>query len=385
MQQLKASTGTNWAWPLFAITLSASALILALCPKAERPRTKAHLSETSQAAATPTAPAEPTRVPRLNPPPENPDAAALDTLIANAQSDDADLRHAALDAIARIGGDRAREFLARRFDAASDSELPDLAWALATVGDARARALLRAAAQSSRPSTRSAAFEALATLDSADVREFMVKALDFVDPSPAVSYFSNCREPQALPGLERAARKGDADLRRVAVEALFAQGATAEGTLLRLLRENDELCDALLEAQQPTPAARKTLRRASIARLRAGALTSGPSFDFLQRDLSSEAREALVQAAHDPGSRDSALSALSARGDTASLRALSTLSNDVERPLAERAACALLSQPDSRWRPFLSGASRASLPGATAAALQRIHAASTASTASRPI
>ncbi|HYQ01445.1 MAG TPA: HEAT repeat domain-containing protein [Polyangiaceae bacterium] len=324
--------------------------------------------------------AEPTRLPQLNPPPENADAAALDALIANAQSDDTDLRHAALDAIARIGGDRAREFLARRLDAASDSELPDLAWALATVGDAQARALLRAAAQSSRPATRSAAFEALATLDSADVREFMVRALDFVDPSPAVSYFSNCREPQALPGLERAARKGDADLRRVAVEALFTQGASAEGTLLRLLRENDELCDALLEAQQPTPAARQTLRRASIARLRAGALTSGPAFDFLQRDLSSEAREALVRAAHDPGSRDSALSALSARGDTASLRALSTLSNDVERPLAERAACAMLSQPDSRWRPFLSGANRAnrtSLPDATAAALQRIHVAST--------
>jgi hypothetical protein len=170
------------------------------------------------------------------------------------------------------------------------------------------------------------------------------------------------------------ARHGDADQRRVAIDALFAQGTSAEDTILRLARADDELCDALLDGQPRTPAARHALRRASIARLREGALSGGPVFQFLQRDLSGEAREALVQAAHDPGSRDSALSSLSARGDSGSLRALSTLSDDVERGLAERAACALLSQPDSRWRPFLLRANRARLPDATAAALERINA-----------
>lgn len=375
MPQLTAKTRPKFGWPLLAIALSTSTLTLALCQKPEPPRATLALSDTHEAGPAGPDLAEPAPASHSNRPSDDPDE-TLSALFASAQREEPALRRAALERIAEIGGDRAREFLARRFDAASDSELPDLAAALASLGDPQARALLRAGARSLRPAARSAAFDALSTLDSADVREFMVSALDFVDPSPAASYFSGCREPRALPGLERAVRNGDADQRGVAVAALFAQGASAESAILRLLLEDDELCDALLETQALTPTARRTLRRASIARLRAGAVTSGPLFEFLQHDLSDEARAALVQAAHDPGSRDSALAALAARGDSDSLRALSTLSNDGERGLAERAACALLAQPDSRWRPFLSDGmrrSRVRLPNETAAALQRIN------------
>jgi len=376
MRQLKVVSGALGVWRLLAVVSSVSALTLALCPHPEKSRT---ITPHGKASERPSPAPTLTEVsPTLDSYGRHDDAApaALEALIATALRDDAESRSAALEGIAQLGGDRAREFLARRFDTASDAELSELASALATLGDAPARAILRVAARSPRPATRSAAFEALSTLDSADVREFMVQALDFVDPSPAASYFALCREPQALPGLERLARNGDSDQRRVAIEALFAQGASAEDAIFRLVRGDDELCDALLEGQPHTPAARRALRRASIARLREGALSSGSVFRFLEQDLSDEAREALVQAARDPGSRDSALSSLSARGDSGSLRALSTLSNDTERGLAVRAACALLSQPDSRWRPFILRSNRARSPDAAAAALESINAPS---------
>jgi hypothetical protein len=375
MQQLKVVREALGVWRLLAFVSSASALTLALCPHPESSRTSTLHSRATERPAPAPALSEVAPTPRSFARPDDAPA-ALEALIAEAQRDDPETRSAALEGIAHVGGDRAREFLARRFDAASDAELSELASALATLGDAPARAILRAAARSPRAATRSAAFEALATLDSADVREFMVQALDFADPSPAAGYFTLCREPLALPGLERVARNGDSDQRRAAIDALFAQGASAEDVIFRLVRADDELCDALLEGQPHTLAARHALRRASIARLREGALSSGSVFRFLERDLSGEAREALVRAAHDPGSRDSALSALSARGDRGSLSALSTLSNDAERGLSERAACALLAQPDSRWRPFLLRSNRARLPDATAAALERIHAVS---------
>ncbi|HET7541734.1 MAG TPA: hypothetical protein VFK05_17790 [Polyangiaceae bacterium] len=376
MQQLNALgvTGALRAWRALALTLTASALTLALYPKPER-RTVVALPSNAVEPAPALAVAVVAQPERVIVPRDTGNAVA-DALLAAAQGDEPELRRAALEGIAQIGGDRAREFLARRFAAASDGQLSELASALATLGDAPARAILRAAARSPRPAARSAAFEALATLDGADVRDFMVQALDFMDPLPAAGYFADCREPRALPGLERVARNGDADQRRAAIDALFAQGASAEDAISRLVRDDDELCDAMLEGQPPTPAARRALRRASIARLRAGALTSGGVFDFLARDLSGEARDALVEAAREPSSRDSALSALSARGDSGSLRALSMLSNDVDPGLSQRSACALLSNPDSRWRPYLLRSSRANLPEATAAALERIHAPS---------
>jgi hypothetical protein len=375
MQPLKLVSHSLRVWRLLALFSSASALTLALYPRPEHPPKMAlHSSRAELPASAPALGFTPMQ--RSQARRDEAEAAGLEALISSVQQDDPESRSAALDAIARLGGDRAREFLARQFDAASDAELSELASALATLGDAPARAILRAAARSPRPATRNAAFAALSTLDSEDVREFMVQALDFVDPSPAASYFSLCREPQALSGLERLARHGDGDQRRAAIEALFAQGASAVDVIFRLVRADDELCDALLEAQPQSPAVRSALRGASLARLREGALSSGSVFQFLERDLSGEAREALVQAAHDPGSRDSALSALSARGDSGSLRALSTLSNDVEPRLAERAACALLSEPDSRWRPFLLRSNRVRLPDATAEALERINAPS---------
>jgi len=360
-------------WRAFALALSASALTLAARARPVAPLAPITHRVPAATDARETPDAMPTTVAQVSSLRENGDAAALESLIAIAQRSDPRLLNAALEGIAQIGGDRAREFLERRFEAATDAELSELASALATLGDDRARAFLLVAARSPRPAARSAAFDALSSLDTTDVREFMLRALTFADPSPAASYFLNCREPRALPGLEHAARNGDPDLRRVAIDALFAQGVNAETAIERLLREDDELCDAVLEGQPPTAAARRVLRRASIARLRAGALSGDRVIEFLQRDLSSEAREALVQAARDPSTRESALNALSVRGDSGSLRALSALANDTEQRLAEQAACALTSQPDSRSRPHLLRANRGHLQAETAAALLRIN------------
>ena len=372
--QLKVTALSVRVWRALAVTMSASALTLALCAQFLKPRPLTAHTGAAVAAATAPAFAELAPLSRVAALRDSGDDAALEALIGIANRAEPKLRGAALECIAQIGGDRAREFLARRFQAAADADLPELASALATLGDAPSRALLKSAARASRPMARSAAFDALSTLDTADVRDFMVQALGFVDPSFAIGYFLNCRDPRALRALERLARNGDASQQRSAIDALFAQGSSAEPALLRLLREDDELCDALLQGQPPTPLSRQALRRASIERLRAGALTTGWVFEFLQRDLSSEAREALVLAARDPAARDSALSALSARGDIGSLRALSALANDVEQGLAEHAACALLSQPDSRSRPFLLRSNRANLRNEAAAALERINA-----------
>jgi len=368
--QLKGSS----IWRAFALTLSASALTLALCGRTVRSQKPVVRGDPPATDTTGHSDAESTAIVQSSGLRENGDAAALEALIAIAERGEPRLLSGALEGIAQIGGDRAREFLARHFEAATDAELPAFASALATVGDDRARAMLRAAAGSARSATRSAAFDALSSLDTADVREFMVRALNSTDPLPAASYFLNCREPRAISGLEQAARSGDSDLTRVALDALFAQGASAEAAIDRLLREDDELCDALLEGQPPTLSARKALRRVSIARMHAGALTSERVFEFLQRDLSSEARDALVEAAHDPTTRQSALAALSARGDSGSLRALSALANDNEPGLAEHAACALLSQPDSRSQPHLLRSNGGHLREETAAALLRINA-----------
>jgi len=375
--QLKRLTLAEQAWRALALTLSATTLTLALCAKpAKSP------AQSWRAAGTATSPTERRPVEaresaplaQLNALAASSDDAALDGLIAIAQAGEPKLVSAALDGIALIGGDRARQFLARRLGAATDAQLPELASALATLGDAPARAILQSAARSPRPALRGAAFDALTTLDTADVREFMLQALAGVEPIAAANYFWNCREPRALPALERLAKSGDSVQRRAAIDALFAQGASAESAILRLLREDDELCDAMLEGQPLTPFSRQALRRASIERLRAGALTTGSVFEFLQRDLSLDGREALVQAARDPASSDSALSALSARGDTSSLRALSALADDADQGLSQRAACALLSQPDSRSHPFLSRSNRANLRSEAAAALLRINA-----------
>ena len=352
--QLKPNQAAPNRWRFFAFTFSASALALTLCakPRASPPSPLPAAASASELELAPAAQGLRVQEP-VNALGVSADGAALAALIAIARQGEPKLLSAALEGIAQIGGDQARQFLARRFDEATDAELPELAAALATLGDTPARALLQSAARSPRPMTRRAAFDALSTLDTADIREFMLQALADIEPSAAASYFQNCREPRALPALEQLARSGEASLQRTALDALFAQGASAEGALVRLLREDEELCDVMLQSQPSTPLARQALRRASIERLRAGALTTGWVFDFLQRDLSSDAREALLRAARDPASSESALGALSARGDSSSMHALNALANDVEQGLAQRAACALLSRPDSRSRPFL--------------------------------
>ena len=368
-------------WRALALIFTASALTLSLGKKPPKAR----------AVSSPSAPIEATR---RRPDAEETreaisagyalgasgDADALEALIAIAERGEPKSSRATLDGIAQIGGDRARQFLAQRFSQAAAAELPALASALATLGDAPARALLQSAARSAGVATRGAALAALATLDTPDVREYMLLALDDADPSAAAAYFADCREPRALPALERLARDGNPALRRTAIDALLAQGVAAQPALVRLLSEDDELCDALLEGQPRTVEARQALRKASVARLREGALTGGRVFDFLQRDLSRDAREALLQAARDAASSESAMNALSARGDGESLRALSTLANDGDAGLAQRAACALFTQPDSRSLPFLLRLPRADSKSQAGAALVHINAR-----AARPI
>ena len=271
------------------------------------------------------------------------------------------------------GDQRARANLAQRFADGTDSELRELADALAQLGGPASHAILLQAARSTRIPAREAARAALASLDTADVRAFMLEELSGPDATQAAAYFADCQDERAVPGLERLARSASAELRHSAIAALFAQVDGARGAIERLLRDDDDVSNDVLESPAPTAELRQAQRAVSILRLRAGAITSGPVFDFLARDPTADALQALVQAAHDPASADSALNALSTRGDSASLAALSQLAEDSDVGLASRAACALSTAPDSRSRPFFLRAGRR-LPGETAAALLRIDA-----------
>ena len=232
--------------------------------------------------------------------------------------------------------------LARRFSDARDADLSALANQLAAAGGPRAHSALFGAARSTRSPSRDAALEALASLDTADVREFMLGQLSEREPPrAAIDYFAGCHDARALPALERLAREASPVFRDSAIVSLFAQGASAEPALSRLLQGSQELENALLESPTTTAGARRLLRKACVQRLRAGAITTGSVFDFLEQDLSAEAGEALTEAARDPASASRALAALSNRGDRASSIALERLSNDSDRRLAAQARCTL--------------------------------------------
>lgn len=240
--------------------------------------------------------------------------------------------------------------LRAQLDHAPDGELSNITNALVELGGPEAFALLTAAARSSRSPLRDAAFSALLSVDTSENRNFMRAALNGPYAAAALAYFLDCRDPEVLPALERLARSPLQELSRPALDALLAQGARAEDALTRLLQADTELMDSLLATPPHTPHARRALRAAAILRLQEGAISGGPPFDFLEQDLSAEARAALLLAAHDPASADSACTALARKGDPASLASLSQLANDSDPQLAAIAGCALASDPDSRSR-----------------------------------
>jgi hypothetical protein len=300
--------------------------------------------------------------------------AAIETLISLAQRDDTTVASTALQSIGQLGGERALQFLSEQLRTAPDEGLGAVTNALASMGGPQARDALRAATRSPRSSVRDASFSALMGFDTADVRQLMLDTIDGPDPGPALSYFVDCHEPRALPALARLARSAPLELSSVALDALLAQGASAEAWVTRLLREDVELNDALLARPPHTLGALHALRSASIARLREGAVSAGPLFDFMERDLTNETREALLLAARDPASADAAVNALARRGDAPSLAALSQLANDSDRSLSARAVCALASDPDSRSRLPLQRASHGKGQATVARALLHINA-----------
>ncbi|MEO6599970.1 MAG: hypothetical protein ABIQ16_08880 [Polyangiaceae bacterium] len=302
------------------------------------------------------------------------DPAALERLFVIAAQEQSGASSAAYDGIAHFGGDRALRFLNQRLNSAPDSELFNAASALTTRGGAQAHAALQAATHSRRVAVRDAAFAALVNVDTPDIRDFMLAALNDPEPTSALSYFLDCRDARALPALERLARSPVEELSRAALEALLAQGTRAEGAFTRLLQADTELTDALLATPPHTASALRSLRTATIARLHEGAVSGGPAFDFLERDLSAESREALIFAARDPASTDTACSALARRGDAASLAALSELANDSDPQLAARASCALASDPDSRSRVPLERVARGNERSTASRALVHISA-----------
>jgi HEAT repeat protein len=345
-------------WRALALSSSALALALSLHPKAAQP-VAANSMSSAHTVGTPPAPLaiDSRSLSAVNALRESGDESALEALIGIQLHAAPDVASAALRGIAQIGGRRAREYLAQRLADANASELPDLAQALAEIGGPEAHEVLRRTAQSTRIPAQDAARAALTSLDTPDARDFMLEELSRPEPAQiqtqAVAYFVDCQDPRAAAALERLIRRASVDLRRIAIDALFAQGDSAQGAIQRLLGEGGELSNSVLESPAPTAALREAQRAASIARLRAGAVTSGPVFDFLAHDLSARARQALMQAAHDPACAESAIAALASRGDSPSLSALSELADDNEAGLASRAACALLSAPDSRSHAFL--------------------------------
>ncbi|MEO8904536.1 MAG: hypothetical protein ABI488_19210 [Polyangiaceae bacterium] len=302
------------------------------------------------------------------------DPAVLERLLVIAEQEQTGASSVAYEGIAHFGGDRALRFLSERLNSAPDSDLFEAANALTTMGGSQAHVVLQTATHSRRVAVRDAAFAALVSVDTPDVRDFMLAALNEPAPTSAISYFGDCRDPRALPALERLARSPLEELSRAALDALLAQGTRAEGAFTRLLQADAELTDALLATPPHTPGALRALRTATIARLREGALSGGPVFDFLERDLSAESREALLISARDPASADAACTALARRGDAASLAGLSQLANDSDPQLAARASCALATDPDSRSRVPLERAMRGNERSPAARALVHINA-----------
>ena len=288
---------------------------------------------------------------------ERHDAAALGALIAIADHGAPRVVDAALDGISAIGGKSARSYLAQRLSDAPDAELSSVAQALARSSGIEAHDILFRAASSARPTLRAEARAAIALLDTADARGFMLEELNSEEPLVAVNYFADCVDARAVPGLERIARGAQRDVRRSAIGALFAQGESSHAAIGRLLDADGELADAVLEASVPTAETHRLLLAASIARLRRGALSAGPVFDFLAHDFSSEGLNALTEAAHDEATASSAITALQTRGDAAALSVLARLTNDASQTVATNATCALVAGPDSRSRPYLARAS----------------------------
>ena len=313
-----------------AVALGLSALAVALTAYAElvqhepaaRSVPAAHASQPAQESPAADEPAPPVA------------PAALETTTAPALTD----RRAAL------------RLLGERLEHAPDSDLLETANALIELGGPEAFALLSVTTRSSRSALRNAVFLALSNVDTAENRDFMRAALNGPDALAALSFFSDCRDPQALPTLERLAHSAVPELSQAALDALLAQGTPAEGALTRLLQADTELMDSLFSTPPHTPIARRALRAAAILRIHAGAINSGPVFEFLEQDLSADSREALLFAAHDPACAETACTTLARRGDAVSLASLAQLANDSDARLAGAASCALAADPDLRSR-----------------------------------
>jgi len=262
--------------------------------------------------------------------------------------------------------------IAQRLSEAPEAELARLTGALAAAGGLEAHAVLFRAANAARPGLKSQARSAIATLDTADARAFMLDALNDDEPTEAVSYFADCIDARAVPKLEVLVRSADTELRQAAVTALFAQGEAGRFAITRLLAD-DDTADIVLQTSVVTTEAQRLLRTASIARLRRGGVSSGPVFDVLAHDLSSQGLSALAQAARDEATAGSAIDALQARGDAAALSLLGRLASTAPNATTDRAACALVAAADSRSRAYLARTSER-LRRETTAALLRIDA-----------
>jgi len=355
MQSLVAGAGTPGKpgrWCAAAVAATTLAINLGLHPVRERRPSVA--APSMKSASTSAQPAS-------NEPPQN-EPQSITRASAVTRLDPNDARAAAI------------RLLAARFAASTDAELPELAISIAKLGGRDAHDFLLRSAHSDRPAASSAAFAALTKTDTPQVREFMLEELRLSGSAEAVSYFTDSVEPRAVPDLERLARTSVAELRTAAITALFAQGQSASAAVERLVQDDPEVANAVLDTPGRPTALLPALRGACITRLRAGSTNSGPVFDFLAQDLSDDSREALVAAARDRASADSALSALSTRGDAASLAAVNRLASDADVEIASRAACAAVSRPDSRSRDALVRASRGPLAREAAQALVQIGA-----------
>jgi hypothetical protein len=301
------------------------------------------------------------------------DEVAIDALGRLASHPAPEVASAALSAISRIGGSLARAALEQRLSAAPDSELEGIVEAVVALGGDDASEVLRRAARSRRVALRTAAGGAIEQFDEGWVHELMLEKLAGPEALRGDTYFADTLEPKAVPRLEELARQSAGELQAAALTALVQQGPPGHARVERLAFD-EELGDAVLEAAKDVRGLRRTLRAASIERLRVGGLTSSAVFDYLARDLTDEAREALRQAAREPASSERALDALASRGDTASRRVLVELARDGNRELACLAQMKLLERPDSRAWEDIARVRAPGLVPAVRQALQSLNA-----------
>jgi HEAT repeat protein len=239
----------------------------------------------------------------------------------------------AAPALARLGGDKARDALLGRLSDGTSSERSAALQALGQMDDEGAQAALRETLGAEDPNLRRQAFEAMIWSGQPMDMDTVSTGLADSDPtirSQAVNALANMGDPAALDQLMDLSNDEDPSVRMSAVSALgTVGGADAEAGLVDALAD-PELFDTALWSlsSMGTSGAREAIREAAgddDPGRRMNALSA------LSNDRSPAARELLTNALHDddPGVVTTALGQLQMVGSSSAADAVAALLSDL--------------------------------------------------------